>query len=110
MKMLNWDGANCQGIDTEIFFPKETLSVEEENQLKRICGNCVIKQKCFEYAIQYRVDGFWAGTTGPQRARMRKDFGIVAISLEEDYKEFFYSDTASALHKRKSRKQQREAS
>jgi hypothetical protein len=109
MKMLDWSGANCEGINTELFFPDKN---DRDNYefLKRICNSCQIKQKCFEYAIQHNVDGYWAGTTATTRKRMQRDFGIVPKSYDDTFRTMFYSSTDGAIYKRKQRQNNREAS
>lgn len=107
--MLDWSGANCEGIDTELFFPDKN---DRENYefLKRICDSCGIRQRCFEYAIQHNVDGYWAGTTATTRKRMQRDFGIIPISIDDNYRSLFHSTTDGAIYKRKQRENNREAS
>lgn len=107
--MLDWSGANCEGIDTELFFPDKN---DRENLefLKRVCDSCGIRQRCFEYAIQHDVEGYWAGTTATTRKRMQRDFGIKPTAYDENFRTMAYSLTDAAIRKRKLRNKHREAS
>ncbi len=66
----------CEGIDTDYFFPDENQKYEHKEYLTRICNGCPAKRECLDYALEYMVDGFWAGTTSYYRHRLRRQRGI----------------------------------
>jgi len=64
-----YDSANCAGADTESFF---VISGDKyPPQLKKICGNCDVKNDCLRFALKYNVQGYWAGTNEKERRRMK---------------------------------------
>ena len=65
------DKANCQSIDVNSFFP-EDRGHPYPIELKRICGNCSVQKECLNYAVKYRVQGYWAGTTEIQRRALKR--------------------------------------
>jgi hypothetical protein len=65
--------------------------------------------QCYEYALNVKVDGFWAGTTETQRKALRKELGIEAQRIDEPYKESFESQSRDAKNKRAERQRMREA-
>lgn len=67
--------ANCQGLDTELFFPENTGLQDKDTRsmLQRTCAACTVRTDCLNYAIDNVLDGFWAGTTPRQRIQMRKN-------------------------------------
>ena len=71
--------ANCNGIDVEMFFTfEDTRQYKQQEFLKRICSNCVVKNDCLEYALHHAVMGWWGGTTEKQRRVMRNKRNIIA--------------------------------
>lgn len=75
---LEFDGANCNGIDTEMFFPNENGGgYSSENRLaKKICVSCICIKDCLTYALHYKVLGIWGGTTMEEREQLRKKLNI----------------------------------
>ena len=67
--------ASCAGTDTELWFT-DSKEYSNVSLLKRICASCPARQECLDYALEYRVMGWWAGTTSAQRDKLRKTFGI----------------------------------
>ena len=74
-----WGRANCRGMDPGLFF--ESLG----NQFKaarplpeavNACQECQVRDECYVYAIRHEEFGYWAGTTPPERRRLRKEHGI----------------------------------
>jgi WhiB family redox-sensing transcriptional regulator len=107
--MFNTEQANCAGVDTELFFPVGAISPSTEKTLRRICMNCNIFWECYEYAMNVKVDGYWAGTTETQRKAMRKEMGIEASRIDEPYIESFQAQTTQAKNARAYRERMREA-
>jgi hypothetical protein len=69
--------ANCAGTDTEDWFTEVTI-YSNKDTLKRICNACDAKVECLNYALEYNVLGYWAGTSDLERGRMRKKLNIIA--------------------------------
>lgn len=107
--MFNTEQANCAGVDTELFFPTGAINPATEKTLRRICMNCNIFWDCYDYALNVKVDGFWAGTTEAQRKSLRKELGIEASRIDEQYKKEFESQTTQAKNARAYRERMREA-
>lgn len=74
------DKANCQGADTDIFFPDHiTPDPPDEawNGARSYCGSCPVKQHCLDFVLIFerssrRRDGFWANMTPRQRSQYEK--------------------------------------
>lgn len=69
--------ARCVGYDQGIFFPE---GVEESRTRKVItpeaeqfCGQCRVKEACFEFAMNHDLVGVWGGTTDYTRAQLKKN-------------------------------------
>ena len=66
---LSWrQRGACRGLDPEIFYPP----VEEEaDQARTVCGQCVVREACLEFALSNReAEGIWGGATSRERRRM----------------------------------------
>lgn len=69
---------NCQGMDTNLFFPYKGESAREALQA---CNGsdtkpeCPVKAQCLEYALTLPTVcvGIWGGTTQRDRRRIRAD-------------------------------------
>jgi len=107
--MFNTDNANCLGVDPELFFPVGTMKMETEKILQRVCAKCEVFWECRDYALNVKVDGFWAGTDAKQREELRKEFNIDPIRVDEEYKIEFQNKSQSAKYSRAYRAGQKEA-
>lgn len=77
-----WHLAECQYVDTEMFFPEKTEGGATTAMAKRICAVCEVKTECLEAALQeergmgrqvrYGVRG---GETPNSRYRIAKERG-----------------------------------
>ena len=78
MTLYNWQRfAECQGLPKEWFFAHERdQTVKIPAAARRACKECPVKQACLEYALDYEMYGFWAGTTKGQRVKLRRNAGI----------------------------------
>jgi WhiB family redox-sensing transcriptional regulator len=78
--------ANCAGTETDEWFTEDGVGKTYNNvdTLKRICGACEAKQECLQYALEWNVLGFWAGTSEFQRRRLRKELNIIPKSIISD--------------------------
>lgn len=61
--------ANCLGVGTDVFFPERGESYLEA---LRMCSTCPVAEQCAEVGRNER-DGIWAGTTGRQRRRAKRE-------------------------------------
>jgi WhiB family redox-sensing transcriptional regulator len=78
--------ANCADTDPEAFFTETGASTYTNiGMLKRICGSCIVKDKCLDYALKHEVMGYWGNTTELQRRRLRRKLNIIPRQLYMDY-------------------------
>ena len=68
--------ANCNGIDTELFFTDESKIYRELSLLKRVCGNCTVQAECLDYALHHAVLGWWGGTSEKTRRALQQKLNI----------------------------------
>jgi len=62
--------ARCANTDTESWFVNKGEDYDTDI-LDKICKQCSVKLACLEYAVKYRMAGYWAGTTGDDRKKLR---------------------------------------
>lgn len=68
---MNWDEANCQGIDPDVFFPDSPS--DRGLAAKAICRSCPVRADCLELALTTRLDhGVWGGLTEAERRSLRR--------------------------------------
>lgn len=69
-----FEGAQCSGIDTDIFYPpQEKFDLVEERYItEKLCGNCPVKEACLEWGLIHERYGIWGGTTPHRRRFIRK--------------------------------------
>ena len=80
------DTPNCESTDTELFFvPDGQGTYPEVKALKTICGNCIVKKECLDYALKYNVLGYWGNTTEGQRHALRRQLNITQIPMHAKY-------------------------
>ena len=60
-------GANCIGMDTEIFFPSVHEEPARVEMLRAICAGCPVIVACRKDADETGDEGFRAGTTYKER-------------------------------------------
>ena len=77
--------AACEGTDTNDWFPVSTSEYADKEILARICAGCQAKTECLEYALEYNVDGWWAGTTAGVRRQIRRYRGMTAKPVMPDW-------------------------
>lgn len=67
----NWaDGANCKGLDAEIFHPGRG---EPTKHAKAVCVGCVAVEACLHYALSNNIKfGVWGGKSERERRAIRK--------------------------------------
>lgn len=73
----NWqDGANCLGVDPDLFFPERGASTREA---KEVCRGCVVREQCLEFALQNGEKfGIWGGLSERERRRIRRQRSLAA--------------------------------
>jgi hypothetical protein len=96
-------------MDPELFFTTNNMPHKLEQLLEKTCLRCPIFDNCLDYALNVKVDGYWAGTTDKTRIELRRFFGITPVRIDEVYKDSFESQTKDAKHKRAHRQRMREA-
>ncbi|MEZ5374813.1 MAG: WhiB family transcriptional regulator [Microthrixaceae bacterium] len=75
MKPPAWQAdAACRQMDTRLFYIGQGESIPPE--CVEACRRCPVFDDCRAWAIKYELHGFWAGTSGRDRARIRKTMGI----------------------------------
>lgn len=72
-----FEGANCTGLDTELYFPQNAEGTLEHKMARKLCSDCKWVSECLTYALHYRVDGVWGGTTFVERDKLRKKLNII---------------------------------
>ena len=66
----------CEGTDNEMWFPHKQGEYKEQQLLFRICNGCPAKAECLEYALEWNVDGYWAGTTDRHQTNKKATWQI----------------------------------
>jgi WhiB family transcriptional regulator, redox-sensing transcriptional regulator len=68
--------AACRGPQAAVFFPPSHVERKEEKQTresraKEICGGCVVRTQCLDYAIRIREPhGIWGGLNEIERKQI----------------------------------------
>lgn len=75
----NWQRlAACHHEDANIFFPTITdrrIVADQVQAAKAICGRCIVRASCLQYAIENNERyGIWGGTTPRQRRGLRRTY------------------------------------
>lgn len=71
----NLPEAVCSTLeDKDFFFPKEgKQEAERLPRLRTLCGQCVHRKECLEYALDKEIQyGFWGGKTARERNELLK--------------------------------------
>ena len=68
---MSWyELGDCQGVDTDLFFPERGASTKEA---KEVCRGCVVREDCLEYALANGEKfGIWGGMSERERRRIRR--------------------------------------
>jgi len=83
LKPWRFEGASCNGIEPEFYFPTNKTLSTENRIAKRLCQSCVVQKECLDYALRYQVQGIWGGTHGGERTKLRKQLNIIPIPISE---------------------------
>jgi hypothetical protein len=73
----------CEGMDVNFFYPvgesNDDNAWAKDNvypQLRKVCGNCDVLDKCRDWAIKHEEWGFWGGMSVYERRQLRKKYKI----------------------------------
>lgn len=73
---MDWrNEASCRDADPDLFFPIGTtgIAVEQVDTAKRICGSCLVREPCLEFALASNQDaGVWGGLTEDERRTLKR--------------------------------------
>lgn len=73
------DGANCLGVDPDLFFPERGASTREA---KEVCRGCLVREQCLEFALQNGEKfGIWGGMSERERRRIRRQRAQIARTI-----------------------------
>ena len=76
MTRTDWrEIAACRDSEPTLFFPIGTtgLAVEQIEEAKGICDDCLVTEDCLQYALQTNQEaGVWGGYAEDERRRLRK--------------------------------------
>jgi len=67
---VDWDQAQCRGINTDMFYLEEDLLKNKQaqyRQLRNICFRCPIQRACLQVGFSHERYGFWGGLSGLER-------------------------------------------
>lgn len=67
-KFFERGACRAPGIDRTIFFPNG--NGHEIVAARKVCAGCPVKDECLQFALKYREDGVWGGTSERQRRNM----------------------------------------
>lgn len=77
-------GSKCDDLSPveadKLFFPGPGGKV---NKARKFCDSCPIVGICLQNAIDYELEGFWAGTTEDERRSMKKTVGSFTVHLDD---------------------------
>ena len=64
----------CSETDPDMFFTEQDDEDYQRNttMAKTVCGRCVYKVECLEWAMESREMGVWGGTSDLDRRQLRR--------------------------------------
>ena len=96
---IDWERANCKGINTDLFFLEDDLLRTRHIQIRyirQICFTCPIRRECYQYGYQRERWGMFGGVTSWERTEiakqaydsrflqaLRRDLEAFGVPLEE---------------------------
>lgn len=69
-KDVDWERANCKGLNTDIFYADETRLYEQKMEIqviRKVCFSCPIRLECLAIALEKDEEGMWGGLTEWER-------------------------------------------
>lgn len=66
--------ASCTYTDPDMFFTEQSDEnyQRDTTMAKTVCGRCVYKVECLEWAMESREMGVWGGTSDLDRRQLRR--------------------------------------
>ena len=71
IQTTQYKGANCLGMDTDMFFPSVNEEPARVHALRAICAGCPVIAACRKDADETGDEGFRAGTTYRERRAVK---------------------------------------
>lgn len=68
--------AACKGMDTNLFFPHDTLSLDRWDEPRAVCVGCPVRQDCLNFTLELDdLDDKWGmfGGMTPGERRVLRD-------------------------------------
>lgn len=75
IQTAQFQGANCIGMDTDLFFPSINEEPARVEMLRAICAGCPVFDVCRKDADDTGDEGFRAGTTYRERRKVSNRAG-----------------------------------
>lgn len=73
---MDWrNEASCKDANPDLFFPIGTTgaAVGQVDMARRICGSCLVREPCLEFALASNQDaGVWGGLTEDERRTLKR--------------------------------------
>ena len=68
----------CRQVDPELFYPSSFNAVTKQTRalMDSLCNDCHMREPCLMWALNHESEGFWAGTTPPDREKIRRKLKI----------------------------------
>lgn len=84
-----YDGLEpCATTDADLFYPPDeergALTQQRYRLAARFCADCPVRVECATWGIAHELDGMWGGLTPKERAKIRRDRGIMLNSPTPD--------------------------
>lgn len=77
------DRAACRSMSIDLFFPADA-DTGGVTAAKRVCGTCIARTDCLDYAVDtLQKDGVWGGTTLQERKNLRRRRSRIAAVVED---------------------------
>lgn len=67
--------ALCSGVQITMFYTASSAGMA-----KVICGSCPVKDECLIWALMYKEEGIWGGTTEDERKSLVPKYNISALT------------------------------
>lgn len=68
---INWEDANCRGVETEVFYRIEEIRRPDPEvyvkPLRALCTSCPLWKECLSYAATNEPYGWWGGMETQER-------------------------------------------
>jgi WhiB family redox-sensing transcriptional regulator len=78
---VDWDRAACRNTDPAGWFPDLGVNYKGTIQ-ERVCASCPIVDNCLNWAVEHEWSGYWGGTGGKERTRIRRYLEVSLVAPE----------------------------